>query len=226
MILVTRPDRSAIKTANKLNSLGYKTLILPLLKIYHSYCCVKDHDYAAVIISSQNALHSINKNKWIKSKKIYVVGKSTETLLKNYGCKDVLFSDKGAKELSEIIIDNTKPYSKLLYLRGKQIAYDLEQCIKQNNLYIDSSIVYKSIARRYIRQKLLKMIRSTVDIILFYSPRSAQIFSQLSKKYALNLSNKRVVCISEAVASKVQDLNWKKTSIAKMPNQDSILSAL
>lgn len=226
MILLTRPKQQSEKITGRLKMLGYETLILPLLKIKNLHYEVKDKRYDAIIVTSQNSISFLHKNQWIKSKLIYTAGDVTKNILESIDCEKVISANGNAKDLNKMLVDKINIYSKILYLRGNHISYDIIKSLKQKGFYVIDYVVYHSIARRYIREKILKVIKESVFTILFYSQRSAGIFFQLAKKYSLDMKNKQAICISNLVAEKVQKLDWCKISISKSCNENSMLELL
>ena len=68
----------------------------------------------------------------------------------------------------------------------------------------------------------------SVDAVLLFSPRTAETFAGLVAKQGLAaaLRDCAAVCLSRAVAGKIEHLPWSSVQVARQPNQRALLAAL
>ena len=225
-VLITRPYKLAINSQIKIKALGINSIIIPMIKI--RYCNVKiyNDDYKYIILTSQNAVQSIDINPWIRKKTIIVVGNKTKENLLEKNCTDILFCQHNARLLIKLIEKRIDRFSKILYLCGNHLAYDLVQTLAEKKYKIFSRIVYQSLALMSLVDIQIYKIYKLINIILFYSPRTAEIFAHLCQKYHLPMKHKIAICISARCATKILDLNWKEIKIASQSNEDNMLNLL
>jgi len=224
MILITRQKNFARQTSAKLMKFGYKTLSLPMLHMSYMYKDLMDDNYTAIIITSKNSVHAISHLKWLKKKKIYAVGLKTKDSLKRIGCNNLISCEESSQNihaLIKLVKENEQPNTKLLYISGVDVACDIEK--ELIDYYIKREIVYKALVTKSLSLQAIDSINSLINIVLFYSPRSALAFSKLIQKYKITPINKIAICISHNTALNLDKKEWHNIIISKNSNEDSIM---
>lgn len=87
-ILVCRPENDAFDLVKLLNSNNHNAISLPTIRISYNHISKKIHEYNSVIFTSKYAVRGLFKHyspEFLVGKKIYAVGASTASLLKNFG---------------------------------------------------------------------------------------------------------------------------------------------
>ena len=67
-----------------------------------------------------------------------------------------------------------------------------------------------------------------IDVVLFFSPRTATTFATLLEKACLreNIGMLSAACLSEEVAKPIRNLGWHKVVVAKTSEQRALVRAL
>lgn len=221
MILITRPQEEALRTQQRLELAGYKCKIFPLLEIIIKENIIKDchwKEFDYILITSQNAIKALAAAKARFQTPILVVGQKTAGILTQEGFNIVgVFAT--TEDLKEFVIKGLKRDLKLLYLAGDVTVQPLSEQLQNIGFNIIKKIIYESKEVNILPSYVIQDIK----IILFYSPRTAQIFAKLCH---LDLSTITAICISDNVAKKITKLNFGAIKIAPHPNENAIFSLL
>jgi uroporphyrinogen-III synthase len=225
-VLLTRPHDLAVVSQQNLLKLGVQSLIVPAIEIKYPDIQIVDNNYDAIAITSQHAAVAVERNAWMKNIQAFAVGEKTKESLVRIGLNNVVSSNGDALDLEETIAQSIKPPSKILYLAGDNVSYNLDGNLQAKGYDVYKAIVYEAIARSSLSSDEIDDINSFVITILFYSSRTADIFCKLMSKYQIDLSNKIAICISESCAKYVAALNWREIRIADHPNEKEIFKLL
>ncbi|HEY2835058.1 MAG TPA: uroporphyrinogen-III synthase, partial [Rhizomicrobium sp.] len=72
----------------------------------------------------------------------------------------------------------------------------------------------------------LALAQGKLDVALFFSPRSAEIFASCVHRAGLGTKSMIAVCISENAAKALEKLAFSEIRIASAPDQNALLSCL
>ncbi|WP_323732673.1 uroporphyrinogen-III synthase [Candidatus Bandiella euplotis] len=205
--------------------LGKNSVIIPLIKVQNIDIQVMDDNYDVVILTSQNAVHAVEKSSWIKRKPIFVVGNKTKEKLLQIGCGCVMSSNGTARNLEETIVNNVSNTLRILYLSGDYTSYDLDIKLKSRGYDVTKKTAYRANAVQSLSKQEIGVM-NTSDTILFYSPRTASVFTKLAWQYSLRGNDKVAICISNNCASLISELVWKEIRIANRPNEKAMFALL
>ena len=87
-ILVCRPENDAFDLAKLLNSKNHNAISLPTIRISYNYVSKEIYKYSSIIFTSKYAVQGLFEHyspELFVDKKIYAVGASTASLLRNFG---------------------------------------------------------------------------------------------------------------------------------------------
>lgn len=225
-ILITRPYNLAINSQVMISKLGKKSVILPFIKIKYLDVKIEDNTYDYIILTSQNAIAAFENNLWMKDKSILVVGEKTKELLLKKNCKKILFSEENVGDLIDKICEKAPISSNILYACGDHLSYDLESSLKSKAYNITSKVIYNSDAVIELAKNEISQINDVVEIVMFYSPRTAKIFTDLALKYNLYTRNKVAICISDRCVDSVAKLKWKEIKVSSAANETKMLELI
>lgn len=220
-ILITRPIDEAICLSQKLGTLGYDSVICPLLevKIFNDINFAILDKYDAIIVSSSNAIKAIAKAN--KKLKLFIVGKKTTEFAKTMGFKNSIYSGANINELKDTIQD----YSNLLYLSGVDISDDLSSLEKN----IDRLNVYEAKMVESVPDNFLAFIkRDHLKLSLFFSKRTALAFLNLIHENKLEpyCGNIISLSLSKKISDTLKDLKLRSYYTAKEPTLQSLISSI
>jgi uroporphyrinogen-III synthase len=89
--------------------------------------------------------------------------------------------------------------------------------------------VYHAVAATGLSAQACQAVREgLIAAVLFLSPRTARIFSDLVTRHGLEncLEATAAICLSAAVADACQGMPWKSVKVAERPDQDALLDQL
>jgi uroporphyrinogen-III synthase len=221
-VLVTRPNDEALELAKAIKEMGHSPIIAPLFQVT-KLKNINDESlkhYQAIIITSRNALKSINN---LKDKKIplLVVGEKSNEVAKSLGFVNAIFAGRNSKELKEYIHN----YQRLLYLSGADITEDFSALGKK----ITREIVYNAEKVKEVPEEFFKFLKNKDEkIALFFSQRSAIAFLNIIKGNNLeNLChNITVISLSDKISECFQGVALNANISAAEPTLENILETL
>lgn len=226
-ILLTRPYNLALNSRDQIVNLGKKAEIVPLIKIKHLNKKIIDSNFQYIILTSQNAVLFFQENFWMKDKIILTVGDVTKNLLMQLNCKKVFLCEKDVSSLINSICEMIDRTSNILYISGDHLTCDLNKELEYHGYNnITSLVIYKSQAVKSLTEGQITKINKDIDIIMFYSSRTAEIFFNLSQKYNFFTDDKIAICISKKCAQHISHLKWKDIKIANYPNENNMMELL
>ena len=113
-----------------------------------------------------------------------------------------------------------------MYLSGSDISGDIQESLRNFGYQVYREILYHSIIVDEISDQAVESINSLIKIVLLYSPRAALAFSNLVKKYCIDLSDKIAICISDNASKNLDIKQWKGVLISKYSHEDSMIDAI
>ncbi|MGB6329745.1 MAG: uroporphyrinogen-III synthase [Halarcobacter sp.] len=142
--------------------------------------------YDALIISSKNAIYSLNSfTKDWKNIPCYAIAEKTAKVIKEEGGLIEFVGSSGhgndfAKEILPLVKNK-----KVLYVRALKVVSNIFQILKDNDISINQAITYKTVCN----ESLNKIIENN-SVIIFTSPSSIKCFFN---KYTWDSSYKAIV---------------------------------
>lgn len=168
--------------------------------------------YDHIIITSQNAIPSVLKNKNFINK-ISCVGEITATLLKDLGLKPTQISHNGVTLARELIKEF--PKDQFTYLCSEQRRDELPALFLKEKIPLEEIIVYRSIA-------VMKSFDRIFAAVTFYSPRGVHAFAKANpKNKPLN-----AVCIGKTTASTAKKYYQKVVVANKQTVENTLITAI
>lgn len=218
---ITRPIPFALETSAKLEALGIKGVIDPLMEITHHPNSILSGPFSSVVLSSQNAIPALANLS--QNLPIYVVGSATAKAVKTLIPQAQVLDAGGTMNDLIALILKYPPASKapLLYLRGVDITTPLKGAL--GDIAVKEAIVYETKPR----------IPSYVDMdsingILLYSKRTAEFFKHYVQENVFHdkLKALDVFCISKNVADVIKSFEWAGIHHALSPDEDGIINCI
>jgi len=225
-ILIPRPYNLAINSQIKISKSGKKSVIIPFIKIKYLDVKIEDNHYDYIILTSQNSIATFENNPWMKDKSILVVGEKTKEILLKKDCKKILLNEENVGDLIDSICEKIPVSSNMLYICGDHLSYDLKSSLKSKAYNVTSKVVYNSDAIIELTKSEINQINNVVEIVMFYSPRTAKIFADLVLKYNFYTRNKVAICISDRCVDSVIKLKWKEIKVSSAANETKMLELI
>lgn len=221
--LITREITSARETQEILSLYNFHSAILPLSKInLLNISLPKVTDISAIIFTSKNALKIKDYEFWAQCNKdipFFIIGSSFAKLLEKNHIKNIYYFDS-VKDLVSYFSTKEKNQT-ILYLRGKQISYNLKNLLAQN---IVEKICYEMIYQDIEAQKIINFINTeNITDILFFSSLNVGNFLAIMKNDIEILKNYNIVCLSSEIAKIFINRGFDKVVYPENPNLDELL---
>ncbi|NJM35792.1 MAG: uroporphyrinogen-III synthase [Rhodomicrobium sp.] len=233
-IIVTRSTADARAQATRLKALGHEPLVHPLLDIvFPELSRINFAGIQGLIVTSRNALRGLRRNTAFAEAQrlpVFCVGEATADLAREYGFAKVVAGEGTAKELVPLIVQSAEPEAgPLLYVTGQHLAFNLEAPLKKNGFTVPRIIVYEArppsddAARR-----LADALREGVPAVILMSPRTAEIFAGIIKRFKLEGEAAAITCycISDAVAEPLRDIAGLTVAVSSNPTEADLMELI
>jgi uroporphyrinogen-III synthase len=229
-VLVTRPLLDAPETVRLLEAMGHSALIAPLLEIrFFDGPPLSLDGVQAVLATSANGVRAFARRTDERALPIFAVGTQTAEAAKAAGFANVRSADGDADALAKAVAQWAAPDAgTLLHAAGKEAEGKLEPDLKHAGFSVRRETLYEAVAATELPAETADALKaSTLDAVLFFSPRSARIFCECVNHLGLGDQVRSLIacCISTKAANALT-LVFQEVRIAERPNQDALLHCL
>ncbi|TWF50249.1 uroporphyrinogen-III synthase [Neorhizobium alkalisoli] len=234
-VVVTRPEHSAARTADRLKALGHEPMLLPLTEAAHDHAAVADglaKPHSALILTSAEAVRAIiggaESLADIASEKVYAVGEATAQAARQAGFADIRTGPGTGAGLAEMIAAEKSHLAKpLLYLAGDPRSPELEDALERAGIAIMTALIYRMVPIDYGIDTVGKILLSPqADAVMLYSRRNAVIFLELAEKLGAEMASLKILCLSANVAAAIPPQFQNNVRVAKSPDEDGLFALL
>jgi uroporphyrinogen-III synthase len=233
-ILVTRPLPDAWDMKARIERLGHEASVAPLIEIVCEDLAPEAFDGAAgIIATSQNGLRALALSGLadkIRRLQVYAVGEATTKLATDLKLPNITAGRGTAEDLVPVIAERHQDRpGRLVHLAGDHLAFDLKGALAQKGIEVEILPSYKSVAaERLPPETVADLKRGRIGAVTLMSPRTAEIWAALTAKHGLqgDLSKLVHLCLSEAIAAKLQLGPAQRVEIAAEPNMPDMLALI
>lgn len=231
-VLITRPLDAARDTAAELHSRGHDAIVEPLLTIFIEQGPPVDAArYARLILTSANGARAAAARMADREIPVLAVGPATAAEARARGFTQVIMADGNGIEgivsaLARVPAKDDRP---LLHVAGTDVAGDLAAEARKLGLTLERMTLYRAIAAEALSQQACEALKADhIDAVMFFSPRTAEIFARLAHDEALGPHLGRVCAcvISQNAAKALKSLTFGKVLVAKETTADAMLDLL
>ena len=238
-ILVTRPQPDNEATGASLRARGFDVLLAPMLH-FEPMALLEDEDadYAAIIVTSANALRAIEPqlpgHRWLKLP-LFTVGDRTAAAARRAGFSKIISAAGDSQDLRELILAKARGKKRefgrgpLLYLAGADLSRDLAGELGEHGLTVVTRTTYRMVASSDLPPEALEAIAANqVQAVLHYSARSARVFVDAVRAAGVEISALAVpqCCISANVATVLREAGASRVALASSPDENSLFVAV
>jgi uroporphyrinogen-III synthase len=232
-VLVTRPRNDSEKTIARLVARGIKAIAAPALEIEPLDNVALPADVRAFLITSANAVQAVRARPdfdSIRSIPVFAVGDRTASTAREAGFATVESAGGDVDTLSQLIIKTVDPSEGLLvHLGGQDVAGNLSGTLTAAGYAVERCIVYRTARPARLPDSAISALKDgTVEAVLLYSPKSAEVFAALVAEAGLadQLGTMAAVAISRNVAEKARAAGFGYISVANNPDESQLFEAL
>jgi uroporphyrinogen-III synthase len=229
--LITRPEEDAAPLADAVRALGHDAMIDSMLRINAFDDVQLDTEgVQALLFSSANGVRAFSDISLNRRVPVYTVGEASAHVAREMGFRRVFAAGGDITALARLVAESLKPEEGILmHVSGTVVARELKDLLQKDGFNVFRVRLYESEpVTRLSEPTIAHFSKGEMDGVLFYSPRTAQIFTDLIIENRLTEACRRVraLCLSEAVAEVADKLPWRTVKVADKPSQDAMLSLL
>jgi uroporphyrinogen-III synthase len=233
LLLVTRPEPDAVRTAAQLRALGHDVVVQPLLTMETLAAPDDVEDPAAIILTSRNGARTLaswkRSARW-HSRPVFAVGAATAEAATTAGFTDVRSAEGDGVALAAMIIDTCdRGIGRLLYAAAEIRSTAMEEALDEAGFEVDIVTAYRMVAAKTLDPPVAKAVASgRCDGVLLYSRRSASVFLDLIAEAGLTpaLRDLAVFVLSSAVAEPFGGIDVGRLVVAEAANEEAMMRAV
>jgi uroporphyrinogen-III synthase len=236
-LLVTRPQEDAEPLVRRLTALGYACAVEPMLDMVWLDGPEPDlTGVQALLFTSANGVRGYVRRTQRRDRPVYAVGDATARAAREAGFAQVESASGDVQALAELTRARCRPdQGDLLHVAGSRVAGDLAGLLGEAGFTLRRAVLYDAVPAAALSASTAAFLRtSAIDIVLFFSPRTARSFVKLLGEAEL-IDQCRTVdafCLSPAVAEAARAYGdqggtpWRSVRVAPRPDQDALLGLL
>jgi len=207
-VLITRPEADAEALKSRIEELGCRATLAPLVAIVPNAIPLSAIEGAtALVTTSRNPLKALAGSPALglaKSLPLYVVGPGTAAMAREIGFTDVIEGAGTAADLAATLsaLGRRDGGGTFAYLRGDVLAFDLEAALKRAEVNVVSVAAYRSVAAETLAPNVAAALaRREIDAVMLMSPRTAETWARLAGDLIASAGRPIAhLCLSKAVA--------------------------
>jgi len=199
-LIVTRPQEDADALKTRLEALGHKVILSPLLEILPlADAVIRDAPYQLIALTSANGMRALARHPalpQLRSRPVLAVGPQSAQAARSAGFSDVTMAGGDAIGLAEYIAKTgDRRKGPVLYLSGRDSAGNFAARLEARGFTVARVIAYEARAA----SQLSAEVHSGADGVLLFSPRTARIWVELIARSGLEAAARGMIhiCISK-----------------------------
>ncbi|MCA3262056.1 MAG: uroporphyrinogen-III synthase [Telmatospirillum sp.] len=232
-ILVTRPRGEADLFAVALAMRGHDAVVAPLLDIVVDDAPPLDlAGVQAVLFTSANGVRAFAHTQKSRDLKAFCVGDATAAAARNAGFGTVESASGDVETLAALVQKRLDPKDgTLIHATGTAVAGDLAGVLGAEGFAVRRVQLYRADTATKLPDEAAEALRSgRIDVVTFFSPRTAEIFARLVHEAGLDASLARVTALALAPTAleiaREQGCRFKTAIAADQPNEAALLAAV
>lgn len=240
LVLVTRPREDAEGLVEKLAGIGCDSLVEPLMTIVPEAgggsALDRDLDACqAILATSANGIRVLSSRTKRRDLPIYAVGQASATAAAALGFSDVVSADGDVRALAALVeLETRKGHlnpaaGSLFHPAGSVVAGDLKSLLERSGHHVLRQQLYRAVSTETLSADCVAALTAgRINIATFLSPRTADLFSGHLTAAGLRATCAAIdgVCLSPAVADRLQHLPWRTLYACGVPTQDAMLDRI
>jgi uroporphyrinogen-III synthase len=226
--LVTRPRPEAEPLAARLAERGIDTVVEPMMTIVDRGGALPDlSGVQAILCTSANGVRALARASRERSIPVFAVGDATARAARAAGFANVESAGGDVDDLARLVATRQRPGGgRLLHVAGSEVAGDLAGRLGAVGFQVERTVLYEAHAARVFSPETAQLIDDgDIHLALFFSPRTAAIFSRLAEtaNVANGLAATTALSISAAADTALGDLPFRERLVAAAPTQAALL---
>lgn len=226
-LLITRPREDAEALAAALRAEQIDSLVAPLMTIEPVDAALDLAGVQALLFTSANGVRAFAAKSAARDLPVFAVGEATARAARAAGFARVESAAATVDDLADLVRARCDPKAgAVLHAAGADIAGDLAGALAASGFGVRRVVLYRAATAQALPAPAARAIaEGTVDAVAFFSPRSAAVFVRLARQagVAPALGSLDALCLSEAVAHAVREIDWRSVAVAARPDQPALL---
>ena len=229
--LVTRPREDSEAIAAPLRQRGLEVVIEPLLEIVALDDVPIDLDgVQGILATSANGIRALARRQPERRLPVWAVGDASARVARDLGYAQVESAGGDVSSLAALVQARVSSAAgALLHAAGSKLAGDLGGELQASGYTVRRAVLYEAHQAEALSDRLrTEFAADTLDLALFFSPRTAATFVRLTTSADLAPRCRRLTAfaLSPAVAENLVALPWAAIITAAVPTQAALLAAL
>ncbi len=230
-ILITRPREDAAALAEKLKARGHEVLVEPMLEIRHAAGAAVDlSGVQAVLFTSANGVRAFIVAEKRRDLPAFCVGDTTAAAARAAGFTHVESATGNIEALANLVLRKLKPADGLLlHAAASVVAGDLAGLLKKDGFELRRTVLYSAEPATALSPTTAAALKARqIDIVVFFSARTAETFVRLVRAAGLagSLSKTVALGLSAQVNEAAIGLPWAMMEAARQPQEADVIRAI
>lgn len=231
LVLVTRPWADAEPLARKLQAIGVRPVIEPVLSIEPvvavPFVVTAETVFAVTSANGARALARHLGDDAGRAAAVFAVGDGTADCLRALGFARVTSASGDVDALFALMAGALdRATARIVHVSGADAAGDLVGRLGRAGFRADRHVLYRAVpAARFSEAARRLFAEKALAVILLFSPRTGAGFVRLVNRDELGPACRSImaVCLSPRVAAAVDVLPWRGIVVAAQPTQDALI---
>jgi uroporphyrinogen-III synthase len=228
--LVTRPREESKALAAALSTRGIEAVVEPLLQVqYHTPAALDLRGVQAILCTSASGVRALSRATGERRVVLLAVGDATAARARSEGFMAVESAGGDVTDLARLAAARLQPQNgPLLHVAGSVVAGDLAAALTEQGFHVERRVLYEAVPVTALSTPTIDLLRSSlIEFALFFSPRTAAIFTELATGAGVAgcCAAMTAFSISRAADAALAVLRWRDRCVAERPNQSALLAA-
>jgi uroporphyrinogen-III synthase len=228
--LVTRAREEADPLVQALAVRGVGTLVEPMMQIHFRDASPDLGGVRAVLCTSANGVRALARVSRERGIPLFAVGDATAARARAEGFGTVESAGGDVGDLIRLVADRLPSrHRPLLHVSGSDVAGDLVGELRVHGFTVERNVLYEARPVAALSPAAVRALGAgEIDFALFFSPRTAAIFTRLAEAAVVERGCEMVsaLSISAAADAALIGLTWRERRIAARPDQPAMLGLL
>jgi uroporphyrinogen-III synthase len=217
--------------AEALATRGIEAIVEPLLDIHYRDEPAPDlAGVEALLCTSANGVRALARLSGDRGIALFAVGEATAARARDEGFAQVESAGGNVEDLARLVRQLLRPGAgRLLHVAGSDVAGDLAGMLREEGFAVDRVVLYEARPVPGLSAPTVAALQSgLVDFALFFSPRTAAVFTRLAEQAGVGAAIRGVTAVSISAAADrgLGDLAFRGRLVADTPDQNALLAVL
>jgi uroporphyrinogen-III synthase len=231
-VLVLRPERAAIRTAEALRAMGHEPILAPVLTIEDLASPLPDIRFDAVLATSANGLRKLRGRAEIAELSrlpLIAVGDRTAQAGREAGFATVHVAEGDGRALvAEAKLRFPEP-ARFLHAAGADRAFDIAGALEAFGHQVSVVELYRAtVATALPEAARAALADDAVDVVLHHSGRIAETFLSLAHDAGLGEAARAAghAALAGRIAKALSEFGCARVAVAARPDEAALFDAM